>query len=290
MSEDQFVGWLKEFFFKLFFRPKEIHLPGGFSTSFLDDPMVSNVVFYPRKVEIPGNLQDNIKILRLELDEEITIGGICFVQDPELPTILMFHGNGEIALDYLHFSGLFFKCGVNLAVVDFRGYGWSSGTPFYTCLIKDALPTYLRFRGWMQEEGFRDSTFVMGRSLGSTCASEIGARDPDDLKGIFFESGFASLYNMMIRLFRIKGQKITPENLKPWSNDTRIAKIKKPVLIIHGSNDWIVPISEGELIHETLPEKTEARMIAIRGAGHNDILMHENKYLPPLKEFIKKWQ
>ena len=255
--------------------------------SFLDDPMVSNVVFYPRKVEIP-NLQDNMKILKLRIEDEITIGGICFIQDPNLPTILMFHGNGEIALDYSYFYKSFFECGINLAVMDFRGYGWSGGEPFYTCLIKDAYPIYLNFRDWMKSEGFKDSLFVMGRSLGSVCASEIGAHDPNDLKGIFFESGFASLYNMMTRLFRVSGSNITPDGLREWSNDTRIAKIKKPVLIIHGTNDWIVPISEGELIHETLPENTEAKMVAIRGAGHNDILMYKEKYLPPLKEFILK--
>ena len=255
--------------------------------SFLDDPMVSNVVFYPRKAKIPDNMKNNFKFLKLQIQDEITIGGVCFVQDPNIPTMLMFHGNGEIALDYMHFYKSFFECGINLAVVDFRGYGWSSGIPFYTCLIKDAYPIYLKFQEWMEKEGFKDSLFVMGRSLGSVCASEIGAHNPSDLKGIFFESGFVSLYNIMTRLFRVSGPNIKPDSLREWSNDTRIAKIKKPVLIIHGTNDWIVPISEGELIHETLPETTEAKMVAIRGAGHNDILMYKEKYLPPLKEFIK---
>jgi len=257
---------------------------------FIDDPLVSNVVFYPRKVKIPINLESNVKILELTISKEIKIGGVCFVQDKTLPTILMFHGNGEIALDYLHFHELFFDCGVNLAVVDFRGYGWSSGTPYYTSLITDAFPIYEKFKEWMKNEDFKGSLFVMGRSLGSICASEIGSRNPPDLKGIFFESGFASLYNMMTRLFRVDGPEITVEGLKEWSNDTKIAKIKKPVLILHGTNDWIVPISEGELIHETLPEDTEVKMVAIKGAGHNDILMFIDKYVQALKEFIQKFK
>ncbi|NHI94672.1 MAG: hypothetical protein EAX96_19430 [Candidatus Lokiarchaeota archaeon] len=256
--------------------------------SFLDDPIVSKVVFYPRKVNIPKNLGKNIKILNFEIEPNINIGGVCYVQDYNLPTILMFHGNGEIALDYIHFYDLFFECGVNLAVVDFRGYGWSSGDPFYTCLIEDAFRIYQHFNKWMEAETFRDSLFIMGRSLGSVCASEIGAQNPSNLRGIFFESGFASIYNLMTRLFRIGGPNITLDNLKEWSNEIRIAKIKKPILIIHGTNDWIIPISEGELIHEILPKSTEAKMIAIRGAGHNDILRYREKYIPPLREFIKK--
>ena len=93
----------------------------------------------------------------------------------------------------------------------------------------------------------------------------------------------------MTRLFQVRGSNITEEELKKWSNDTRIVKIRKPVLIIHGTNDWIIPISEGELINETLPEDIDVKMIAIRGAGHNDILMHKDRYIPPLKEFIKKY-
>ena len=279
-----------QFFMKLFFRPIKIEMKSDDLMTFIDDPRVSNVVFYPRKVNIPSNIGSDLKILELKISNDVLIGGICFMQDKNLPTILMFHGNGEIALDYAHFYQLFFECGVNLAVVDFRGYGWSSGSPFYTCLIKDAFPLYKQFIAWMKENGFTDSLFVMGRSLGSVCASEIGSKNPPELKGIFFESGFASLYNMMIRLFRVSGPGITKESLKEWSNDTRISQIKKPVLILHGTNDWIVPISEGELIHEALSEETETKMVAIRGAGHNDILMFKDKYTQALKEFIQEYK
>ena len=152
----------------------------------------------------------------------------------------------------------------------------------------DALPIYDQFMIWMLEKGFNKSLFVMGRSLGSICASELGARNPPNLRGIIFESGFASVYNMMTRLFQVKHPDVTPEKLARWSNDTRIAQIRKPVLILHGTNDWIIPISEGDLIHETLPEDIDAKMIALRGFGHNDIMMAGDKYINPIKEFIEK--
>ncbi|MFX1451741.1 MAG: alpha/beta hydrolase [Promethearchaeota archaeon] len=262
---------------------------GGFIISFLDDPLVSSFVFYPRKIRIPDNLGPNVRILKFQITQDVLIGGFCYLKDPDIPTMLMFHGNGEIALDYINIYELFHECGVNLAVADFRGYGFSSGTPFYTSLIKDAMPIYTQFKDWVKDEGLKNSLFIMGRSLGSICASEIGSHNPSDVRGIFFESGFASIFNLMTRLFRVNGPNITPEALKEWSNDTRIAKIKKPVLIIHGSNDWIIPSTEAELIHETLPEEIDAKLHIIRGAGHNDILLFREKYTHPLKEFIKKY-
>ncbi|MFX0071349.1 MAG: alpha/beta hydrolase [Candidatus Hermodarchaeota archaeon] len=258
--------------------------------SFIDDPRISSVVFYPRKTPIPNNLPSKIKTITFKINEDILIGGYCFLQDKTFPTILMFHGNGEVALEYRYFNHLFFECGVNLAVIDYRGYGHSSGNPIYSSLISDALPIYNLFKEWMKENGLRNSLFVQGRSLGSICASEIGSHNPEDLKGIIFESGFASAYNMMVRLFGVRGPNITPETLKPYSNDTRIKKFNKPVLILHGTMDWIIPSDEAKLIYETLPNHLDKKLIMIDGAGHNDIFSYKKEYFQPLKEFITKYQ
>jgi pimeloyl-ACP methyl ester carboxylesterase len=257
---------------------------------FLDDPRISSVVFYPRKISKPSNLNPNIKVLEFQISENLLIGGFFYLNKIDLPTILLFHGNGEIAFDYQYFAQLFFECGVNLAVVDFRGYGFSSGTPIYSSLISDAIPIYNEMKKWMDENNLKNSLFVLGRSLGSACASEIGSHNPKDLRGIIFESGFGSIYNMMTRLFRVSGSNITPEALKEYSNDTRIEKFKKPVLIIHGTMDWIIPSDEANVIFNALPEEVEKKLVMIEGAGHNDIFSYRKEYFTPLKEFIEKFK
>ncbi|MFX0021967.1 MAG: alpha/beta hydrolase [Candidatus Hermodarchaeota archaeon] len=256
--------------------------------SFIDHPTVSSTIFYPRKSPVPTILSPNIKILKLQVTKKIIIGGYFYLNDSSLPTILLFHGNGEIAADYQYFLDFFFDCGVNLAVVDFRGYGFSSGEPIYSSLISDALPVYNEFHKWMNRNKLKDSLFLLGRSLGSACTSEIGSHNPDSLRGIIFESGFASMYNMMTRLFRISGPDVTPEGLSEYSNDTRIRKFQKPVLIIHGTNDWVIPCDEGKLIYENIPEGVDKKLVLIEGAGHNDIFSFKEEYTTPLKEFIQK--
>jgi len=256
--------------------------------SFIDNPAVSNAVFYPRRIPIPTSLGSNIKVLKLKIKKNILIGGFFYLNDTSFPTILLFHGNGEIAADYQYFLDFFFDCGVNLAVADFRGYGFSSGEPIYSSLITDAIPIYDEFYKWVIKENLRDSLFLLGRSLGSVCASEIGAYNPHSLRGIIFESGFASMYNMMTRLFRVSGPDITPEGLSEYSNDTRIKKFQKPVLVIHGTQDWIIPCEEGKLIYENIPEGIEKKLVLIEGAGHNNIFSFKDEYTTPLKEFIQK--
>jgi pimeloyl-ACP methyl ester carboxylesterase len=254
----------------------------------IDNPVVSNIVFYPRKTPIPTNLPANIKILKLKIKKDIIIGGIFCINDATYPTILLFHGNGEVALDYLHFTNFFFNCKINLAVVDFRGYGFSTGEPYYTSLLTDALPIYDAVKEWLINHNFKISIFVEGRSLGSACASEIGAKNPSGLKGVIFESGFASIFNMMTRLFRVSSPELTPELVSLYSNDIRLQNFTRPVLIIHGNSDWIIPLSEAELIYKNLPNSIEKTFIKLQGAGHNDIFNYRNEFAQPLKDFILK--
>ena len=254
----------------------------------IDNQVVSNIVFYPRKTPIPTELAPNIHPLQFKISKSITIGGIFFQKDENLPTILLFHGNGEVAMDYIYSARLFFECDVNLVVVDFRGYGFSTGEPYYTSLISDAMPIYSELKKWMDSRGFIDTIFVLGRSLGSVCASEIGAINPKELKGIIFESGFASIYNLMTQLFRVKSSQISPSSLNKYSNDFRVRKFDKPVLIIHGSSDMIIPHSEAILLYKNIPEYVEKKLIIIEGAGHNDIINYRKEYFSALEEFINK--
>jgi len=256
----------------------------------IDNPAVSNIVFYPRKITIPNDLNPNTEVLRLNIGNGVEIGGFFYKNDVNNPTILLFHGNGEIALDYQHIALLFFEINVNLAVVDFRGYGFSSGEPYYTSLISDAMPIYTVFREWMDQNGLLNSLFVLGRSLGSVCAAEIGSHNPADLRGIIFESGFASVYNMMTNLFRINSLYLTSDSLKEYSNDTRVRKFKKSTLLIHGTTDWIIPLTEAELLYKNLPNDLDKKLILIEGAGHNTILSFTEEYFKPISEFILKYK
>ncbi len=255
--------------------------------SILDNPQVSHTLFYPRRTPIPKEIDPNIRVLKFQIDKDILIGGFVYLNDLNLPTVLLFHGNGEVAADYQGAREFFYRCGVNLAVVDYRGYGFSSGEPFYTSLIIDALPIYKAFHEWIIKKRLRDSIFILGRSLGSICASEIGSHNPESLRGVIFESGFASIHGMMTRL---SGQEIDPEFFSEYSNDVRIRKFKKPVLIIHGTMDQIIPYQQGKLIFENVPPATYKNLVLIEGAGHNTIFYFENEYITSVKEFIQKFQ
>jgi pimeloyl-ACP methyl ester carboxylesterase len=254
----------------------------------LDNPLITNFLFYPRKMQVPTQLDPKVKVLQFQITKEILIGGFFFQNDPTLPTILLFHGNGELAAEYQYSLPLFFGCGANLAVVDYRGYGFSSGRAIFSTLYEDALPIYRAFSAWMKSQNLCDSLFVLGRSLGSTCAAEIGAQNPAGLRGVIFESGIGSVHRIASQFALILNVQITPESLIDWSNETRAAKIKKPVLIIHGTQDQVVHCQNAQILYDAIPESVEKELIYIEGAGHNDIFQYDAEYSTPLKSFIKK--
>jgi hypothetical protein len=255
---------------------------------FLDDPMISNIVFYPRKHKIPENLDENIEVLKFKINNDILLGGFFFKNHEKLPNILLFHGNGEIAIEYQYFMPLFFKCGVNLAVMDFRGYGFSTGKPIFSSLYDDALPVYEKFAEFTKDQNLTGSNFVLGRSLGSHCAAEIGSHNPESLNGIIFESAIGSTYRIMTQLFRVTDSQLSPDSLKEWSNNTRASQFRKPTLIIHGTSDFIVPNEHGEILYNTIPDSVDKKLVMIKGAGHNNIFQFRKEYFGPLKDFIDK--
>ncbi|MHA1250974.1 MAG: alpha/beta hydrolase family protein, partial [Candidatus Helarchaeota archaeon] len=193
-------------------------------------------------------------------------------------------------LEYQYFKQDFHNCNTNLAVMDFRGYGFSTGSPYFSCLYEDAMPIYNHFIEWIKDNGFSDSIFVMGRSLGSFCAAEIGSHNPPEVRGMIFESGIGSTYKIMKYLFRINIPQIDKDSLDEWSNDTRVSKFKKPTLIIHGTSDWIVPVEHAHVLYESIPNDVYKKLILIEGAGHNNIFQFGQEYFNPLKDFINKFK
>ena len=140
----------------------------------------------------------------------------------------------------------------------------------------------------MAEQGLHDSLFILGRSLGSTCAAEIGSKTPPGIRGIIFESGIGSINQILTDLFLINIPQITPNFLQQWSNDTKVAKFNVPVLIIHGTSDSIVPYKHGQILFDALPDTIEKQLVSIEGAGHNNIFQFTEEYFTPLKNFIEK--
>ncbi|MBI2831716.1 MAG: alpha/beta hydrolase [Chloroflexi bacterium] len=248
----------------------------------LDRPDIIRFIFYPRQDfgEAPSGSTD----YSIPVDKGISIGCRFYVHSKHSPSILFFHGNGEVVTDYDYTAPLYNEAGINLFVADYRGYGSSGGTPSFTGMVRDAHCIFRAFVDVLQREHYSGGTFVMGRSLGSMSAIELASVYQSQLKGLIVESGFASV----VRLLRHLGLPAEFLGLSEvtFPNATKMRTISLPTLIIHGDYDTIIPVSEGIELFENAVAK-DKHLVIIKGAGHNDIMMVGlEEYFGAIKEFV----
>ena len=250
----------------------------------LDQPGVLQVIFHPRE-EYDSQPPPSALDYDIVVEENVRVGARFHMAGPGDPNILFFHGNGEIASDYVDIGPIYNQIGVNLFVADYRGYGWSGGKPTLTSMIKDAHPIFKGFRQVLMEKGFSENLFIMGRSLGSASAIELTYHYQGELSGLIVESGFANIFNLFEYLgFPAQAFGITMAKMP--SSMELIRKISIPTLVIHGEYDQIVPVDEGKALYNNIAAKDKGLLI-IPGVDHNTILLGGmQQYFRAIQEFV----
>ncbi|MDZ4245793.1 MAG: alpha/beta hydrolase [Dehalococcoidia bacterium] len=246
-----------------------------------DIPEILRVVFYPRQDFSPP--PSGASDVMVEVEGNISIAVRFYVKSSASPSIVFFHGNGEVAADYNDVAPLYHNIGCNLVVADYRGYGKSGGIPSFASMAVDAHKVFKRITEKLDTPGGDGRVFLMGRSLGSVSALELASSYPDRISGLIIESGFASLPHLLERL----GFPPLPGLIdKEFPNRLNATKVNLPALIIHGEWDDLIPISEARDLYLLLGSKNKTVM-AIPGAGHNNImLVGGNEYFAQIKKFV----
>lgn len=256
--------------------------------SSLDRPEILLFLFHPRReISTRSNRPDQLE-MAIPTEEGIQVGGRLHIAAKQSPTILFFHGNGEIVADYDDLAPLYTRMGINFFPVDYRGYGRSNGSPTVTNMMRDSHFILSFAKKQLAEDGFTGPLIVMGRSLGSAPAIEIASGHPQDIDGLIIESGFAYAVPLLMRI----GIDVAALGIKEsheMGNQAKIAVFKKPTLIIHAEFDHIIPFSDGKALFDASPAASKT-LLKIKGADHNSIFEYGmNEYLQAIREMIEKW-
>lgn len=251
--------------------------------SLVDQTPFASSMFVPRPVWRPP--PEGATDIAVPVDEGIALVARFYRHHAVAPTILFFHGNGEVAVEYDSLAHLYRQAGVNLIVVDYRGYGASGGHSSFATMLRDAHTVLRAVRAGLAGEGFSGSLFTMGRSLGVQAAAEIAAQYPDQLAGLIVESGAASVARMVASLTQM-GQAAAADELAR-RHEAKLRSIRIPVLMLHGEQDDLIPLDTALGFYELL-ESHDKRLVIIPAAGHNNILLvGMRQYFTALQEFIQ---
>jgi fermentation-respiration switch protein FrsA (DUF1100 family) len=249
----------------------------------LDRPELVQFVFYPRRdfTSPPSNATDRF----VAVDATASVSCRFYVHDKDSPTILYFHGNGEVVSDHDYIAPIYNdQLGVNLFVADYRGYGASSGRPTFSSMVTDSHLIFEDFSAMLREGSYSGGIFVMGRSLGSVSAIELASREQDRVRGLIVESGFASTVRLMTRL-GFPRDFLGIEDFG-FPNLSKIRTVTMPTLVIHAERDSLIPLEEAKDLFENVATK-EKRLVVIPEADHNDIMMADMPtYFRAIEEFV----
>ena len=192
-------------------------------------------------------------------------------------TVLFLHGNGGNIGHRIDKIRMFHAMKLNTLIIDYRGYGSSSGSPSEKGLYADAQAAYDYL---VMEKGVAiGKIIVYGESLGGAVAVNLAAKVA--LAGIILDSTFTSLGDMSKRVvsfvptFLFKGR---------YDSLKKIDGVLCPKLFLHSSTDDIVPYEFGQQLYEAAPEPKE--FVTLQG-GHNDSFMvSEGLFVASIDRFV----
>lgn len=242
----------------------------------------SKLVFFPDQGEEENPASLGIPYSSIRIDTEDGERLVAWQLEPERPMadIVYFHGNGGNLSLWLPVLAALHRRDLRVLAVDYRGYGLSTGAPSEQGLYRDA-EAVVRHVARTRPRHTGLPLVFWGRSLGGpVAASATAAVLPD---GLILESTFASKAAVVrshpvLRLLNL---------LSNYRFDTAgmLATFGRPVLVVHGDRDSIIPYTLGRELYERLGAPKQ--FVTVAGGDHNDFFdAARDPYWSPILRFI----
>ena len=221
------------------------------------------LIFYPGVLarDYKFNTEDGTEEVALTAGDGETISGLFF--EGELPDVIVyFHGNAGDLSGWQFVASDFTSLGLNFFIIDYRGYGKSTGKITEEGLYHDADAAYK----YLLDRGFHPHNIIIyGRSIGSGVAVDLAARQL--AKGLILESPFSSLGALANEKFPF----FLPSLYLRFRFDNigKINRVKCPVILLHGSDDVLIPASHSRKLFDAF--KGTKKMIIVDRGAHNDL-------------------
>ena len=179
----------------------------------------------------------------------------------EKPVVIYFHGNAEIVASRAKRHRQLTADGTGLVALSYRGYMGSTGSPTEGGLLHDAQAAY----GFTRSRFPASPVVLWGHSLGSGVAVALASRHP--VAKVILEAPFSSTVDVAAGVFPFVPVRWLMHD--QFRSDQRIGAVRAPVLIMHGAQDWVVPIALGERLF-TLAREPK-RFVRFPDGGHDDL-------------------
>jgi len=188
----------------------------------------------------------------------------------DAPTMLYLHGNDKNVgyVRELEYAKMMQTQGYSVLMIDYRGYGKSSGgKPSEAKIYEDAESAWNYL---VKQRNIRPNRiFIYGHSLGGAIAINLAIHHPE-AAGIISESSFTTMADEV----SVLGYGFMPTGIlvhEKFDSLSKVPNLKIPLLIIHGTLDKVVPVQMGQKLFDAAGQPKTIKLV--EGGGHEDSCM-----------------
>ncbi|MCU7834817.1 MAG: alpha/beta hydrolase [gamma proteobacterium symbiont of Taylorina sp.] len=225
-----------------------------------------NFIYYPTT-----KISHTFQVKSFSVDEETV--EVIILNKGKNNAIMYFGGNGE---SVVRNAPDFIKTFPNhtLYLVNYRGYGGSTGNPTEQALYSDAQHIYDEIENQHQKIS------VIGRSLGTGIATFLASKRK--IHKIALVTPYDSIEHIAQDQYKIYPISILLQD--KYNSFHRIKEIKSDALIILAEHDMVIPLKYSTRLIKAFPA-SQVTVETIKGVGHNNLSQKE-KYYQLLKQFL----
>jgi uncharacterized protein len=184
--------------------------------------------------------------------------------NPQAPVMLYLHGARWNLSGSAGRIARWRDLGFSVLAIDYRGFGQSTDVPPSEQLSYEDAQAAYAYLGKLAPGKRR---FIVGHSLGGAIAVDLAVRNPD-AAGLVIEATFTSVREM-IATQRWWYTPVTFLLTQEFDSRAKIGLLKMPVMVVHGTEDRIVPYEMGEALYELAPQPK--RFIRVEGGSHHNL-------------------
>ncbi len=220
-------------------------------------------IFRPEKLPAAFvyNYDIPFKELFFDIEPGVRINGLHFYREHPAGLILYIHGNTRSIKGWSKYARDFYRYNYDVVLVDYRGFGKSTGKRSEEKIISDMQFVYQSLAAQYPES----QLIIYGRSIGSGFATRLAA--DNNPRYLILDSPYYNFSKAVSRFLPfLPIRYILRYQMR---TDKWIIRVHCHTYIIHGTRDWLIPISQSENLQRLNPSKIT--LIRILGCGHNNL-------------------
>ena len=179
------------------------------------------------------------------------------------PVLLYLHGAGWNVSGSSGRMRRMQALGFSVLAVDYRGFGRSSaGLPSEATALEDARAAW----DWIASRHPAQPRYIFGHSLGGAIAIDLAAQVNDE-SGTIVDGTFTSILDV-VSSFKWGWLPVSSLITQRFESVRKVANIGSPLLVVHGSEDHLIPPSLGRKLFDAAQEPK--RFVLVEGGSHHN--------------------